>query len=1360
MHLWHRDWPQVDASIYCLTYNVGGSVPSDMKTTCSLISDDALGKDIYVFAFQEVGNGSIRDKWVNALKKRVRLGGPYEELASVKLREMMLLCIVRTEHIPDITNIQTDMEATGLGIAKKVTNTQLGNKGGIGISFDWCDSSFCFVGSHLAARPERIDQRNQDFRQIVRKLRLGSYQQPLLHSFDYFFWMGDLNYRVELDFEDAVDRVQQGRCEELLEHDQLLKQQKKGASFVGFREGKILFPPTYRWMRGKSEFSNKRGQAPSYTDRILFRTSRAVEVEEYFSPQDSPEVQVSDHRPVFACFRLDIPLPLSLKPARQRASQILTPTVCSQQFDVPDSIRTVEPHIPRCVILLQGVRVHITDATTRFPLRVYLHLSSKALAHHQLSSCVSHDDSEKSQQNRLSSLQLENGDLSEHSSEKACVPLTGNGWSYSFSAQSLNPIFYDPMILRCLDLTIQVKGHFGERSQAINLGASSVPLDVPIDSVLGSLSRHVNRSSNRQQAIQNLRFSQANVSDEQLLSAGPSAFATDLLLHGSVVGSLEGEIVLRPSDAVYSLDGLDTADIHNNLQSTPLLRRPSTVPTSTSRGPRMLDSWDQQQSYDLQEDIGEGSEYDDEEDSDYDEIEEFTLLHEDHGWVHARMSYGKWREFYLVLDGLKLLLFNYYEENSKTVSQLHWDCEYDPSSGTEVLLNCDEVGSHPFQLKIGISGGEHLRIGLPTIDKMVKWDGLMRAAASNGDIDDENKEVVLLPIQRRRMSVLERPSNAAYCFDEAEDENEIDMIDEEVEEEESTEESVSEDDNPLPLSFGKKQTTEEEVRIKTTNEDDDEEEEEEEEKEEKENADANNHDKANSETVPVPVTPVTPAMLSLRDRLKRANSVAISQRNRTALATRVNIHKNNNNNSNSNTSSNKPMARSTSMRLNFSRNPKLPSKLEKENKDKDEDKNLDQTGNSEPKSTTSTLTKSKQNEDNQHNDSIPRNSDNNNNKNKNSEHEEVNKSSSEEKIVKSPTEPSETATTATATTVTAKHSQSVSAALKAKRLAAIQAKRKMRKDNNEEIIDEENSTTTTTTIIRSATTKKSKFTKKKKKFPKKKKKVEGNSFILVKKDDDDKEDTTDGNDIKNPTTTTTTTKTAPTTTTLPPPAFPPRVRKLPKPTAPKPTSVLSNKLIPPPNRPKPSLVQNSPLPIMKKKIPKPSAPPPNNRPIPRPPNSPSKPKIRPPPTIKKPLLPPRKPAVPPPTGSPLRKSTPIISKVASVAISTPPPLILASKTSIVKQNAGVTPSATVMQSPITSHKVSKSANEVHRRPSLIGRKSPNGSSKTIGRPLSSIPPSPIISNFNRTKSIQLGSSPLAPKSKRVRPPPKKVAPLM
>jgi Endonuclease/Exonuclease/phosphatase family 2 len=66
------------------------------------------------------------------------------------------------------------------------------------------ETSFCFVGCHLAAHQSKIDLRNSNFREIVRGLQFHvlegkvKHRFDLLNQFDHLFWMGDLNYRIEM----------------------------------------------------------------------------------------------------------------------------------------------------------------------------------------------------------------------------------------------------------------------------------------------------------------------------------------------------------------------------------------------------------------------------------------------------------------------------------------------------------------------------------------------------------------------------------------------------------------------------------------------------------------------------------------------------------------------------------------------------------------------------------------------------------------------------------------------------------------------------------------------------------------------------------------------------------------------------------------------------------------------------------------------------------------------------------------------------------------------------------------------------------------------------------------------------------
>lgn len=59
--------------------------------------------------------------------------------------------------------------------------------------------------------------------------------------------------------------------ESILQNDQLRVEVKHNTSFTQLKEHTIFFPPTYRRQKHTNEeYSNKKNQSPSYTDRIMY----------------------------------------------------------------------------------------------------------------------------------------------------------------------------------------------------------------------------------------------------------------------------------------------------------------------------------------------------------------------------------------------------------------------------------------------------------------------------------------------------------------------------------------------------------------------------------------------------------------------------------------------------------------------------------------------------------------------------------------------------------------------------------------------------------------------------------------------------------------------------------------------------------------------------------------------------------------------------------------------------------------------------------------------------------------------------------------------------------------------------------
>lgn len=316
-------------SIFIGTWNVG-----ELECESQVIRWIEPNKhDIYAIALQEC---TAIQNWIKECSLHIdNKSGNYKLLARAEMWEMCLFVVVRKSLVPTISHVETTTVSKGAAMG------MIGNKGGVAISLQLKETALAFVGCHFQAREERLKERREDYRSIAKETKFGDFQMNLLNQFDHVFWFGDMNYRVVgLKFEEVVgivknaveqaeeatksakqnDRPQQDRAMKrpsgkravkafatlAFQNDQLTAEKLNKHVFYNFEEGLIDWPPTYRMERDKMiEFSNKRAQPPSYTDRILWksltRKSPELQIKSYEGCHD---ILGSDHRPVRAEFRL------------------------------------------------------------------------------------------------------------------------------------------------------------------------------------------------------------------------------------------------------------------------------------------------------------------------------------------------------------------------------------------------------------------------------------------------------------------------------------------------------------------------------------------------------------------------------------------------------------------------------------------------------------------------------------------------------------------------------------------------------------------------------------------------------------------------------------------------------------------------------------------------------------------------------------------------------------------------------------------------------------------------------------------------------------------------------------------------
>ncbi|XP_068926416.1 synaptojanin-2 isoform X2 [Petaurus breviceps papuanus] len=294
--------------------------------------DDSSPADIFAVGFEEMvelSAGNIvnasttnRKMWGEQLQKAISRSHRYILLTSAQLVGVCLYIFVRPYHVPFIRDVAIDTVKTGMG-------GKAGNKGAVGIRFQFHSTSFCFICSHLTAGQSQVKERNEDYKEITQKLSFPMGRSVFSH--DYVFWCGDFNYRIDLTYEEVFYFVKRQDWKKLLEFDQLQLQKSSGKIFKDFHEGAINFGPTYKYDVGSEAYdTSDKCRTPAWTDRVLWWRKKHpldktagelnlldndlnvdTKIKHTWSPgalmyYGRAELQASDHRPVLAVVEVEV----------------------------------------------------------------------------------------------------------------------------------------------------------------------------------------------------------------------------------------------------------------------------------------------------------------------------------------------------------------------------------------------------------------------------------------------------------------------------------------------------------------------------------------------------------------------------------------------------------------------------------------------------------------------------------------------------------------------------------------------------------------------------------------------------------------------------------------------------------------------------------------------------------------------------------------------------------------------------------------------------------------------------------------------------------------------------------------------
>jgi hypothetical protein len=305
-------------NVLICSWNVGNAEPKAEEISKYWINptDDT---DLVAVGVQEcaykAANGEKQDPHFDNIVAQ-SCGPDFYEVSTHHLWEMRLYVFARKKHQSFILNVEVANEATGIAHI-------LGNKGGLITKFDAYGVSLCFISCHLAAHQGKVKDRNGNCEEICRNARIANKQLDVISQFDHCFFLGDLNYRIDLVGEEGTEEaeqwakvaklVEEENWSKLYEGDQLQQNISAGKCMSGFIDTVPQFMPTFKVLREPgTTYKNQR--IPAYCDRILHKSmpSSAQDITNTMF-RNCPDLTTSDHKPVHGTYAVKLPPPLTLK---------------------------------------------------------------------------------------------------------------------------------------------------------------------------------------------------------------------------------------------------------------------------------------------------------------------------------------------------------------------------------------------------------------------------------------------------------------------------------------------------------------------------------------------------------------------------------------------------------------------------------------------------------------------------------------------------------------------------------------------------------------------------------------------------------------------------------------------------------------------------------------------------------------------------------------------------------------------------------------------------------------------------------------------------------------------------------------
>lgn len=298
-----------DITIFTGTFNISAaSFNTDIDFTNWLFPPENMDMElpaIYAIGIQELielNAGSILNadsskalQWAKVLEQELNSQSEqYLLLRTESIASMAIFLFVKKSLVQNVTQVSGSSKKTGLGGISA-------NKGACAVRFEYGLTSFVMLTSHLAAGVNATTERHNDYQTILQGLKFT--RNYAIKDHDHILWFGDLNYRISMQNEQCRYLIESGAFDELFQADQLNQEYISKGAFYGFKEGSIKFYPTYKFDKRTSNYdTSEKQRVPSWTDRVLYKSSRDVDPLKQLNYNSVMGILLSDHKPVYSTF--------------------------------------------------------------------------------------------------------------------------------------------------------------------------------------------------------------------------------------------------------------------------------------------------------------------------------------------------------------------------------------------------------------------------------------------------------------------------------------------------------------------------------------------------------------------------------------------------------------------------------------------------------------------------------------------------------------------------------------------------------------------------------------------------------------------------------------------------------------------------------------------------------------------------------------------------------------------------------------------------------------------------------------------------------------------------------------------------